>query len=149
TMLKRKSSLTRTSQAPASTRACNISTPGITGKVGKWSARYSSPSVRFFVARINLPGMTSAIRSTRLKRIPNYFPGAIFRGGPTERGQYTRPVDNRQPRVIPAYARRRLPLAARSVLELDNLLLTADILAIRNDWGKRLNCGIKSDCMAW
>ena len=49
--LWRKSSVSRSSQAPASTRVCSISTPGITGKVGKWSARYSSPSVRFLTAR--------------------------------------------------------------------------------------------------
>ena len=42
-----------------------IITPGITGKAGKWSAKYSSAIVRFLMATIRLPGSMRSILSTK------------------------------------------------------------------------------------
>ena len=51
TMLWAKSSLRRTSQAAACVIASSINTPGMTGKLGKWSAKYSSLMVKRFHRR--------------------------------------------------------------------------------------------------
>ena len=46
----------RTSQALAWVMASSINTPGMTGKLGKWSAKYSSAIVKDFTAVIRAPG---------------------------------------------------------------------------------------------
>src|SRR6267154_1383719 len=56
-------------QAAAWTIASTIKTPGITGKPGKWSARYSSLSDKFLTAEIDFPGSIDVILSIRVKRI--------------------------------------------------------------------------------
>src|SRR5262249_15963569 len=97
-----KSSLIRRSQAPASTRVCSISTPGITGKDGKWSARYSSPRVKFLTMRIERPGTTSRIRSTRWNRmVPSLtdFCEPLSGRIPLQEGKYIGAKDTRQPRI--------------------------------------------------
>ena len=68
-MLWAKSSLARISQAAVCVIASSISTPGMTGKLGKWSARYSSAIVNDFVAVIRAPGSISTMRSISVKRI--------------------------------------------------------------------------------
>ena len=90
----RKSLVTRHSQAPASTSAWSISTPGMTGNVGKWSARYSSPRVRNLEAVSDLPGSHAWIRSTRLEPHGASPEGGSRRpvggGRPWRGGRYTR-----------------------------------------------------------
>ena len=56
TRLWAKSSLRRTSQAEAWVIASSINTPGMTGKLGKWSAKYSSLIVSDFSAVMRTPG---------------------------------------------------------------------------------------------
>ena len=68
-MLWAKSSLTRTSHAPACVSASSISTPGITGKWGKWSAKYSSVIVNVLTAVIRTHGSSSIMRSISENRM--------------------------------------------------------------------------------
>ena len=71
-MLWAKSSLARTSHAPACVIASSIRTPGMTGKPGKWSARYSSAIERAFKAVILTPGSKFSMRSIRENRMATW-----------------------------------------------------------------------------
>jgi hypothetical protein len=50
--------------ADACASASSISTPGITGRCGKWPTKKGSLTVTFFNARMRLPASTSSTRST-------------------------------------------------------------------------------------
>src|SRR5437763_4823388 len=61
-----------------------MSTPGMTGNLGKWSARYSSPRLRNLAARRALPGSTASIRSIRWNRIGQQSGPRLVAGRPAE-----------------------------------------------------------------
>src|SRR5262245_51707067 len=64
---------------PVWARPSMISDPGITGKPGKWSCRWSSASVTFLTARACEPLWNSTNRSIHIQRID--VPGFLEASG--------------------------------------------------------------------
>src|SRR4051794_11926258 len=84
-------------------QAWSMSTPGMTGKRGKWSARYSSPRARNLDAFSDFPGSQASIRSIRWNRIGVFVSTSLAAGRrfldrvPQKRWKYTAGGRNEQP----------------------------------------------------